>query len=132
MNGKRHFILFVVFFLCAALIAGKTFAATNVCNVTDTITPKFNSAKNIEKDTLNFNVIIDDKDELLVVQWRGINYEDREVQLIDADEKIIQKTVLFTGSTVAYFDIQTIYNGAYWVRVSNGKEFFLKKILIKK
>ena len=133
MFYKRLFILGCVMFFLAQTIVAKSFAAIVVgAPINNSVVKFMQKNKNIEKDTTLFNVVVDNKDELIVVQWKGINYEDREVQLMDGDGKMIQKTVLFTGSTVAYFDIQTIYNGEYLVRLSDGNVWFSKKIQIKK
>ena len=129
----RKFMGGTILFVLVQTMTINCFAAYKVSNYLANASHKtIFENKIIEMDTTLFNVVVDDKDELIVVQWKGINYEDREVQLMDAGGKIVQTTWLYTGSTVAYFDIQTLYNGEYLVRLSSGKTWFSRKIKIKK
>jgi hypothetical protein len=41
------------------------------------------------------------------------------------------KTQMIKGSTIAYFDTQTLYNGTYMVKISNGKNTISKKVVVK-
>jgi hypothetical protein len=36
------------------------------------------------------------------------------------------------GSTIAYFDIQTLYDGVYLVRLNNGTHSTTKKIVVER
>lgn len=78
------------------------------------------------------NVWWDDKDELIAVQWKGLNEEDRLLQLRSIDHTLVQQTQLYTGSTIAYFDTQILYAGDYWLMMEIGGNQYSKKIVIKK
>jgi hypothetical protein len=78
------------------------------------------------------NVFLAEKQDLIVVQWNNLNTETLELLLVNTKGQIVQKTELNAGSTMAYFETQTLYSGAYTVVVSNGKEKFTEKITIRK
>jgi hypothetical protein len=46
--------------------------------------------------------------------------------------KLVQKTTLYQGSTIAYFDLRTVYEGEYVVVLSNANGRVSKKIVVKK
>ena len=70
--------------------------------------------------------------ELIVVQWKNLNIVDMEIVLTDASEKVIHKTILYKGSTIAYFETQTLYKGDYFIKISDGKNWLRKKISLIK
>ena len=78
------------------------------------------------------DVFVAPKQELIVVQWKNLNSENLELSLCNISGQIIQETILAPGSTVAYFETQTLYEGEYLIKVSNGIEFFIHKITLKK
>jgi hypothetical protein len=78
------------------------------------------------------NIWWDEKDELIAVQWKGLNEEDRKLRLTKADQTVIQEAVLYTGSTIAYFDTQTLYAGEYWLNMEIAGILYTKKIDIRK
>jgi hypothetical protein len=51
--------------------------------------------------------------------------------LIDASGKVVDQTVVKKGSSIAYFDIQTVYSGIYFVQFSlqNGEKLTEKVIV---
>ena len=70
--------------------------------------------------------------ELIVVQWKNLNTVDMEIVLTDANDKLIRKTVLYKGSTIAYFETQTLYYGDYFIKISDGKNWLRKRISLLK
>jgi hypothetical protein len=41
------------------------------------------------------------------------------------------QTTLVKGSTIGYFDTQTLYNGVYFIKLKNGELSSTKKIVIQ-
>ena len=66
------------------------------------------------------NVFVVPDKELIVIQWKNLNTESREIYLSDPLGNLIQKTILHMGSTIAYFDTNTLYNGKYVISVLDG------------
>ena len=57
---------------------------------------------------------------------------DLNVELIDELGKVIQTNKILQGSTLAIIDLTTVYNGVYFVKVSNAKDNKTFKIIVTK
>lgn len=42
------------------------------------------------------------------------------MRLYDSAGKLVSSAVVLQGSTLAYIDTRTLYNGSYWVELSSG------------
>jgi len=85
-----------------------------------------------ELNQYNIKVFPNPTNDLVAVQINSVNYENIGVELYDGTGKFIQKTTLYQGSTIAFFDTQTLYSGEYFLRISNGKNIVAKKFLLIK
>ena len=83
-------------------------------------------------DLAKMKILVNAKMDLIAVQWKGLNKTDRDAMIIDENGKTIQKTVLYTGASIAYFDTQTMYAGNYIIKFSDGKEWIPQKIKLIK
>jgi hypothetical protein len=81
---------------------------------------------------LPYMIIYDSKSELIMLQWKGLNEDDHDIRLTDMRSKTIMKTTLLTGSTIAYFDTQTLHQGSYYVEVFQNEKWIKNKITITK
>ncbi len=88
----------------------------------------------IENETkdLNVNIFPVPASDLVVIQSNQLTKEDMEIYMYDMTGKLIDKTILYQGSTIAYFDTRTIYSGEYILKVTDGKTVLNKKIAIVK
>jgi hypothetical protein len=84
----------------------------------------------IETDMMN--IMIDHQKELIAIQWKGLNREDRTVILTDSTGKIYDQKQMFAGSTIVYFETQTFYEGHYLLKVSDQPEWIYNNIKIIK
>ncbi len=57
---------------------------------------------------------------------------DLNVDLIDISGKIVQSGKILQGSTLSIIETASIYNGVYFVRISNGNSSKSYKVIIKK
>ena len=73
-----------------------------------------------------------DKSELIVIQSNGLINEDIKLQLFDENGNQLNQTVLYQGSTIAYFDAQTLYNGVYTIKITRSSGVTEEKIKIEK
>jgi len=94
--------------------------------VRDTLLP----IKVISTDKMN--IMLDFQKELIALQWKGLNRDDRTVQLTDSTGKIYEEKQMFAGSTIIYFETQTLYEGNYIIKVSDQPEWIYKNIKIIK
>ena len=60
----------------------------------------------------------------------GTIEKDLNVELIDELGKIVKNTKILQGSTLSILETDSIYNGIYFVRISNGKTSKSYKIII--
>ena len=125
---KLLLLLITLFFL----LEGNTEALPNPMVVKNSYNISYNlfSAAEEIDDYLTVYMVLDK--ELIVVQWKNLNTVDMEIVLTDASEKVIHKAILYKGSTIAYFETQTLYKGDYFVKISDGKNWLRKKISLIK
>jgi hypothetical protein len=51
---------------------------------------------------------------------------------MDVSGKLIKTTTINAGQTIAFFDLQTVYAGIYFVKISNGNNNLTRKIVVSK
>ena len=68
--------------------------------------------------------------DMLIVQSLTDNTTDKKVDLISFDGRIIQSKTLFKGSTMCFFDLQTVYAGTYFIRIIDGQQTKMTKIVV--
>ena len=83
-----------------------------------------------EFNDLKISVFPNPAADLIAVQIGGLVNEDFEVSLLDVTGKIAMSATIKKGSTIAYFDVQTLYNGVYFVKISNGDNQTTKKVIL--
>ncbi len=82
--------------------------------------------------SFNLHIFPNPANDLMVVQYDALATEDIRIQLFDIDGKLVQTTTLIQGSTIAYFDTQTLYGGVYLMRIQIGSTLLTKKVLLSK
>ena len=119
-------------------VVGPTFYgvknAVKVTSITEPVTV-YNSTSGIISNEVNdFDVTIfpNTSSELIAIQLNDLNREDINVELYDMTGKRLQQTVLYQGSTIAYFDTRTLYSGNYIVKLYRGNDSLSKKISLVK
>lgn len=69
---------------------------------------------------------------LIAIQIEGLITDDCNIDLIDMAGKIIKSSTIYQGQTITYFDVQDVYNGVYFVRISNKDIAKTYKVIINK
>jgi len=82
--------------------------------------------------TDKMNIMLDFQKELIALQWKGLNRDDRTILLTDSTGKIFEEKQMFAGSTIVYFETQTLYEGNYIIKVSDQPEWISNNIKIIK
>jgi len=85
-----------------------------------------------EFSALNIAVFPNPAADLLAIQVNGLLAEDLQVSLLDISGKMVANTEVKKGSTIAYFDVQTVYEGIYMLKISSGENHLTKKVVIRK
>ena len=94
--------------------------------VRDTLLP----IKVISTDKMN--IMLDFQKELIALQWKGLNREDRNVILTDSSGKIYDQKQMYAGSTIVYFETQILYEGNYILKIWNQPDWIYNNIKIRK
>lgn len=65
------------------------------------------------------------------VQFSSLKFYISEIHLMQ-DYRVVHALNKKKGRTIAYFDVQTVYGGVYFVKISDGKNGVAKKVIIRK
>ena len=111
-------------------VAGQT-----TVNAVNESTTTYNST--VSNDEIFFNessvnVFPNPASDLIAVQINALVKFDIKVSLMDLKGSLIEKKNIPKGSTIAYFDIQTLYDGIYIVSLTSASEKYSKKITINR
>jgi hypothetical protein len=112
-----------------------TKVAVKVTSITEPVTTYSGSATGIiesEKEKVNVTVFPNPASDLVAIQLNNLTKENIDVELFDITGRLVQKTIIYQGSTIAYFDTRTLYSGTYLIKISNGSTILNKKIVIEK
>ncbi len=91
----------------------------------------FESMNTAEKEN-ELIVIFSAKSELIIIQCKGLNEEDIVLQLLDSNATLINETILYKGSTIAYFDTQKLYESIYKIKATTKQGVAIYPISIKR
>jgi hypothetical protein len=110
--------------------------ASKVTSVTETTTTYTSTATSIadhKTETINVAVFPNPANDLIAVQVKDLVEDSYEVSLVDINGKLVDKTTLYQGSTIVYFDTKTLYNGNYVVTLTdkNGRKISRKIAVVK-
>ena len=67
---------------------------------------------------------------LLAVQMHGLVRSDVQLDLLDLSGRLVQSKRIRQGSTIAYFDVQTVYAGTYLLRRTSASGTSTQKVVI--
>ena len=104
----------------------------NSVNETTTVYDGTSSLSETEFQNLNISIFPNPATDLIAIQIAGLVEEDLEIELVDLSGKIVSTSRISKGSTIAYFDVQTIYDGIYIVKISNDGLSISEKVVITK
>lgn len=110
------------------------YANRKVTSVTETTTI-YNAPAGInekEFNALTVSVYPNPSNDIVAIQVGNLVRDALKVDLIDVSGKVIRTTTINAGQTIAFFDLQTIYAGIYFVKISNGNNSTTRKIIISK
>ena len=107
-------------------------AASKVTSITETVSTYVRTPTNDLLSNLDITVFPNPSADLIAVQLGDLVKEDYAVELLDLTGRVVQKTHINKGSTIAYFDTQALYGGTYFVKISNGQAQTMRKVVIEK
>ncbi|MEN9699474.1 MAG: hypothetical protein RLZZ301_672 [Bacteroidota bacterium] len=104
-------------------------AGSKVTSITESVTSYTSGAELTELTDDQWNVWPNPSQDLAMVQVNGLTTQSRQVQLIDQQGRVVARKVLAQGSTIVYFDIDTLYSGLYFIQLDGAKE--MKKLMVR-
>lgn len=126
-------------------VVGPTFYGVlenrKVNNINETTTVYISDTSTVQDTTVNalefvenFSITVypNPASDLIAIQFNGLVREDIIIELMNVAGRQVKSTKIESGSTIAYFNVQTLYDGLYFLRFSNGKQSLTEKILISK
>jgi hypothetical protein len=111
-----------------------TKTALKVNSITEPVTLYTPSTSSINENSGIENLLVypNPTSDLIAVQLTGINPNDRKITLLDAQGRKILEQYIYQGSTIGYFDISTLYNGTYFIRMEDNEKSITKKLQIQR
>jgi hypothetical protein len=106
-------------------LIGPTFYGTKtgskVTTISETVTTYNPSNGLTEQSAIDVKVFPNPSNDVLMVQLSDLIVSDVPVYLIDMNGKIISEKTIAQGSTIAYFDVSTLYAGNYLIKIGSGQ-----------
>lgn len=102
---------------------------TSVTESTTVYTPT-TSILESERDLTGFIAFPNPSSDLLAVQVQGLLKEEVKLELYDITGKKVAEKAIQKGQTIAYFDIQTLYDGVYFLQICQSGKTTRTKVLI--
>ncbi len=120
-------------------VVGPTFygvlSASKVTSVTESVSTYLNTVSSTKEGALNnlqIKVFPNPTADLISIQIGDLVKEDYTIDLYEMTGKLVKSTQINKGSTIAYFDTQTLYAGTYFVKISNGKAQTTRKVVLQR
>ncbi|HXB42029.1 MAG TPA: YHYH protein [Bacteroidia bacterium] len=105
---------------------------TSITESTTTYTASGSSISENEFNQLKVSVFPNPASDLIAIQVGNLVKSDLEIQLIDMSGRVVATSKINKGSTIAYFDVQSVYAGTYFIKISNGNQKITKTVIINK
>ena len=68
--------------------------------------------------------------ELAVIQSYSPVVSDLKIELFDVSGKLVLEDILKQGSTMCYLNLETVYEGVYFVKIADTKNSITKKLVV--
>ncbi|MFN5621308.1 MAG: YHYH protein [Flavobacteriales bacterium] len=117
-------------------VVGPTFygvkTGAKVQNIAESVTTYSGIPNAIMEQRLDqtFTVFPNPATEFVAAQLKGLNSVEWKVELFDVSGKLLQTTRLFPGSTMAYFDTQSLYAGEYVMVFTHGEMKLTRRVSV--
>ena len=99
-----------------------------VAEATTVYTPSTNAVSKL--NTNDITLYPNPATDLIAIQLNGLNPSNVTIRLIDLMGREISQTTIRPGSTIAYYDVQAVYEGTYLLEFTDGNTTFSKKVVI--
>ena len=90
------------------------------------------SVHNTDVEKLSVSIFPNPASDLIAIQVNDLVDQNYSIKLFDSNGKLVESKVLKSGSTILYFDTQTLYSGTYFVNISSNDSSKSHKVIISK
>ncbi len=104
---------------------------TSVTETTTTYTAPLAISDNQLKNS-EIKIFPNPASNLIAIQFDGLVENNYTIELFDILGKVIKNTTINAGQSIAYFDVQDVYNGTYIIKISDETNSVSKSIIINK
>ena len=114
---------------------GPTFYGVYENRIVNTIsesTTEYLSNDSFQINEVGVSIIPNPASNLIAVQIKDLITNNLDITLYDINGKVIKHKKIYAGSTIAYFNVQTLYNGIYLVRISSENHTTTKRVIISR
>lgn len=105
---------------------------TSITEAVTTYTPTSTGLNEAGINEVNVSVFPNPAADLIAIQIKDLVKENCVVELFDVTGKLVDKTILYQGSTIVYFDTKKLYSGIYFIKLQIGNQVINRKIMIEK
>lgn len=103
-----------------------------VTTVTETTTTYTLASNDFDLNDKIIKVFPNPASDFIAVQIGDLVSNDIKIDLYDITGKLVKSEKINAGQTIAYFDVQDIYNGTYLIKITKGNDTISKTIIIDK
>jgi hypothetical protein len=93
-----------------------------VTSITEPVTTYSNNASLTELTENDWQVWPNPTAEIAMVQVNGLTAKSRKVALFDPQGRLVMQKEIAQGSTIVYFEIDTLYRGIYLVKIEGDSK----------
>jgi hypothetical protein len=105
---------------------------TTVGSIPGGTTQYITSVDENKLDNVSINIYPNPANDFIVMQVNALVKQNIDVALFDITGKLIQKSIIYPGSTITHIDTRSLYNGQYIVRFTSNGQTIVKKVMITK
>jgi hypothetical protein len=103
---------------------------TNITETTTTYNPLAVTDFNLEK--MNFRIYPNPATDLIAIQASEMITDNLNAELVDELGRVVETKTFLQGSTICFFETDTVYNGIYFLRITSGDKVKTFKVIIDK
>ncbi|MEO0038806.1 MAG: hypothetical protein RIQ59_2017 [Bacteroidota bacterium] len=106
--------------------------ATTHATINETVTlyPPGLSVANNNLEQIGLSLFPNPSSEIAVIQSYAPIVSDLKIEMFDLNGKLILEDTLIQGSTMCYLNLETVYAGIYFVKISDDKNSIIKKLVV--
>ncbi len=94
-----------------------------------TFTPALSVANN-NLEQIGLSLFPNPSSDIAVIQSYAPTVSDLKIEMFDINGKLILEDTLKQGSTMCYLNLEAVYSGVYFVKISDHKNSITKKVVV--